>query len=172
MDCSTNDSPIRAIGNPKKSLQSTLLNVSALLPLFLLFATILIELGGYTMHGFMLGQQALRERKERIRKEKISAALSPLALRVATRFIVEYDTELVDKSDSDLLKMIKTFGANKALDVAAEQTGKNVLEFVNSINHDKRANRIAVKISDLMVRDDFANQVVYLVKENQYLHIE
>ena len=29
----------------KKSLQSTLLNVSALLPLFLLFATILIELG-------------------------------------------------------------------------------------------------------------------------------
>ena len=164
--------PYVLLVDPKKSLQSTLLNVSALLPLFLLFATILIELGGYTMHGFMLGQQALRERKERIRKEKIAATLSPLALRVAASFIVEYDTELVDKSDSDLLEMIKTFGANKALDIAAEQAGKNILEFVNSINHDRRANRIAVKISDLMVRDDFANQVVYLVKENQYLHIE
>jgi hypothetical protein len=156
----------------KKSLQSTLSNVSALIPLFLLLAALLIEVGGYTMHGFMLGQQAWRERKERIRKEKIEAALSPLAWRVAVRFMDECDTELVDKSDSDLLEMIKTFGTNKALDIAAEQAGKDVLEFVNSINHDRRANQIAVKISDLMVRDDFANQVVYLVKENQYLHIE
>ena len=123
------------------------------------------------MHGFMLGQQAWRERKERIHKEKIAAALSPLALRVATGFIMEHDTELVGKSDSDLLEMIKAFGANKAIDVAAEETRADILEFVNSIDHERRANQIAVKISDLMGREDFASQVVSLVKENQYLHI-
>ncbi len=155
----------------KKSLQSTLLNVSALLPLFLLFATILIELGGYTMHGFMLAQEALRERKERIQKEKMAATISPLAWHVAVRFVDEYNSELVGKSDSELLEMIKAFGADKALDIAAEQAGEDILDFVNSINHERRANQIAVKISDLLVRDDFANQVVYLVKENQYLHI-
>ena len=66
------------------------------------------------MHGFMLGQQAWRERKERIRKEKIAAAMSPLAWRVATRFMDEYESELEDKSESDLLKMVKAFGENKA----------------------------------------------------------
>ena len=66
--------------------------------------------------------------------------------------------------------MVKAFGANKALDIAAEQAGEDVLEFVNSIEHERRANQIAVKISDLMGREDFANQVVYLVKGNQYLH--
>ncbi len=156
----------------KNSLQSTLINISALIPLFLLLSTLFIELGGFVMSGIMMAERLWKERKERIRKEKIAAALSPLAVRVATGFIVEHDSELGNKSDSELLEMVKTFGANKALDIAAEQAGKDVLEFVNSINHDRRANRIAVKISDLMVRDDFANQVVSLVKENQYLHIE
>ena len=123
------------------------------------------------MSGIMMAERLWRERKERIHKEKIAAALSPLALRVATGFIMEHDTELVDKSDSDLLEMIKAFGANKALDIAAEETRADILEFVNSIDHERRANQIAVKISDLMGRDDFANQVVDLVKENQYLHI-
>ena len=156
----------------KKSLQSILLNVSALLPLFLLLSTLLIEVGGYTMHGFMLGQQAWRERKERIREEKIAAAMSPLALRVATGFIMEHDTELGDKSDSELLEMVKAFGAYKALDIAADFADKNILEFINSVDHAKRANRIAVNISDLMVNDDFANYVISLVKENQDVHIE
>ncbi len=156
----------------KSSVQSTLLNVSALLPLLLLVATLLIEIGGYTVRGFILAKEALRERKERIRKEKIDAALSPLAWRVAARFMDEYNSELVDKSDSDLLEMVQAFGANKAIDIATEQADKDVLEFVNSIDHERRANQIAVKISDLMGREDFADQVVFLVKENQYLHIE
>ena len=121
------------------------------------------------MSGIMMAERLW---KERIRKEKIATALSPLAWHVAVRFMDACDTELVDKSDSDLLDMVKAFGANKALDIAAEQAGKDILEFVNSIEHDVNANRIAVKISDLLVREDFANQVVYLVKENQYLHIE
>ena len=123
------------------------------------------------MRGFILAKEALRERKERIHEEKIAAVLSPLALRVATGFIMEHDTELVDKSDSDLLEMIKAFGANKAIDIAAEETRADILEFVNSIDHERRANQIALKISDLMGREDFASQVVSLVKENQYLHI-
>ena len=155
----------------KNSFQSTLLNVSALLPLFLLIATILIELGGYTMHGFMLAQKALRERKERIQKEKMAATISPIAWRVATRFMDDSDGELVDKSDSELLEMIKAFGADKALDIAAEETREDILEFINSIDHERRANRIAVKISDLMVNDDFSNYVISLVKENQDVHI-
>ena len=155
----------------KSSLQSTLLNVSALLPLFLLFATLLIEIGGYTVRGFILAKEALRERKERIHEEKIAAAMSPLAWRVAARFMDECDTALGDKSDSELLEMVQAFGANKALDIAAEEVRKDILEFVNSIDHERRANQIAVKISDLMGREDFANQVVSLVKENQYLHI-
>ena len=155
----------------KKSLQSTLLNVSALIPLFLLLSTLFIETGGFVMSGIMMAERLWRERKDRIRKEKIDAALSPLAWRVAARFMDEYDTELVDKSDSDLLEMIRAFGANKAIDIAAEEVRKDILEFVNSIDHERRANQIAVKISDLMGREDFANQVVFLVKENQYLHI-
>lgn len=155
----------------KSSLQSTLLNVSALLPLFLLFATLLIEIGGYTVRGFILAKEALRERKERIHEEKIAAAMSPLAWRVAARFMDECDTALGDKSDSELLEMVQAFGANKALDIAAEEVRKDILEFVNSIDHERHANQIAVKISDLMGREDFANQVVSLVKENQYLHI-
>ena len=39
------------------------------------------------------------------------------------------------------------------------------------MTHDKRSNRIVVKISDLMGRDEFANQVMGLVKENRYIHI-
>ena len=124
------------------------------------------------MHGFILAQEALRERKERIRKEKLAAAISPIAWRVATRFMDEYNSELVDKSDADLLDMIKAFGADKALDVAAEEARKDILDFVNSIDHERRANRIAVKISDLMVNDDFANYVISLVKENQDMHIK
>ena len=156
----------------KKSLQSTLLNVSALIPLFLLLSTLFIETGGFVMSGIMMAERLWRERKERIRKEKIEAAFSPLAWRVAARFMDECDTELGDKSDSELLEMVQAFGADKALDIAAEEVRKGILEFVNGINHEKRANQIAVKISDLMGRDDFANHVVFLVKENQYLHIE
>lgn len=123
------------------------------------------------MRGFMLGLQAWEERKERIRKEKIDAALSPLAWRVATRFMDEYESELGDKSESELLEMVQTFAADKALDIAAEETRKDILEFINSVDHARHANRIAVNISDLMVNDDFANYVISLVKENQDVHI-
>jgi hypothetical protein len=61
----------------KKSLQSTLINTSALIPLFLLLSTLFIELGGYVMSGIMMAERLW---KERIRKEKIATALSPRAL--------------------------------------------------------------------------------------------
>ena len=156
----------------KKTLQSTLISVSALLPLFLLLATLLIEVGGYTVRGFILAKEALRERKERIQKEKTAAAMSPLAWRVAARFMDEYNSELVEKSESDLLEMVKVFGANKTFDIAADLADKNILDFIDSVDHAKHANRISVNISDLMVNDDFANYVISLVKENQDMHIE
>ena len=46
------------------------------------------------MSGIMMAERLWRERKERIHEEKIAAVLSPLALRVATGFIIEHDTEL------------------------------------------------------------------------------
>ena len=124
------------------------------------------------MHGFILAQQALRERKERIQKEKIAATLFPLAFRVATCFIDECEANLIGISDTHLLGLVKKHGSNKTLEIAAEYASEDLWDFISRINHDVDAKRIAVKISDLMVRDDFANQVVYLVKENQYLHIE
>ena len=123
------------------------------------------------MSGIMMAERLWRERKERIREEKIAAAMSPLAWRVATRFMDEYESEIGDKSESDLLEMVKAFGENKALDIAADFADKDILEFINSVDHAKRANRIAVNISDLMVNDDFANYVISLVKENRDVHI-
>ena len=102
----------------------------------------------------------------------MAATISPLAWRVATRFMDEYKTGLGDKSDADSLEMINAFGTNKTFDIAADLADKDILEFVNSIDHERRANRIVVKIADLMVRDDFANYVISLVRETQYLHIE
>ena len=120
----------------------------------------------------MMAERLWKERKERIHKEKIAATMSPIAWRVATRFMDEYETELRDKSESDLLEMVKAFGANKTLDTAADFADKDILKFVNSINHERRANRIAVNISDLMINNDFANYVISLVKENQDMHNE
>ncbi len=156
----------------KKSLQSSLLNISALIPLFLLLSTLFIELGGYIMSGIMMAERLWKERKERIRKEDIASVISPLAVRVATGFILEHDSELGDKSDADLLEMINVFGTNKTFDIAADLADKDILEFVNSINHERQANRIAIKISDLMVNEDFANYVISLVRESQDMHIE
>ena len=124
------------------------------------------------MSGIMMAERLWKERKERIRKEKIATVMSPIAWRVATRFMDEYENEIGDKSESDLLEMVQAFGADKALDIAADFDDKDILEFVNSIDHERRANRIAVNISDLMVNDDFADYVVSLVKENQDMHIE
>ena len=158
--------------DPKVSLQSTLLNVSTLLPLFLLIATLLIEIGGYTVRGFILAKEALRDRRERIRQEKIAAAMAPLVWRVVTRFVDEHDADLMEKSDTDLLEMVKAYGANKTFDVATEHVDENILEFLYGIDHNKRDNLLVVKVSDLMGNDDFANEVVSLVKKNQYMHIE
>ena len=122
----------------------------------------------------MLGLQALRERKEKIRKEKLAATLFPLARRVALHFIDEYETNLVGISDPHLLGLLKKYGSDKSLKIAAKYANEDLWDFISPINQDVDANRITVKISDLLVDDDFANQVVELVKlvrKCQYLHI-
>ena len=124
------------------------------------------------MYGFMLGLQALRERKERIRKEKLAATLFPLARRVALHFIDEYETNLVGISDPHLLGLLKKYGSDKSLKITAKYATEDLWDFISHINHDVDANRITVKISDLLVDDDFANQVVELVRKCQYLHIK
>ncbi len=124
------------------------------------------------MYGFMLGLQAIRERKERIRKEKLAATLFPLARRVALHFIDEYETNLVGISDPHLLGLLKKYGSDKSLKIAAKYASEDLWDFISHINHDVDAKRITINISDLIVDDDFANQVISLVKENQDMHIE
>ena len=51
------------------------------------------------MSGIMMAERLWRERKERIRKENIASVTSPLAVRVATGFILEHDSELGNKSE-------------------------------------------------------------------------
>ncbi len=124
------------------------------------------------MYGFILGLQAWQERKERIRKEKLAATLFPLARRVALHFMDEYEANLVGISDPHLLELVKKYGSEKPLKIAAKYANEDLWNFISHINHDVDFNRIAVKISDLLVCDDFANQVVSLVKETRYLQIE
>ena len=47
----------------KKSLQSTLINISGLIPLFLLLSTLIIETGGFVMSGIMMAERLWKERK-------------------------------------------------------------------------------------------------------------
>lgn len=127
--------------------------------------------GGYCARVYFSYRRMAR-RKERIRKEKLAATLFPLARHVALHFIDEYETNLVDISDPHLLGLLKKYGSDKSLKIAAKYANEDIWDFISHINHDVDANRITVKISDLLVDDDFANQVVELVKKCQYLHIK
>ncbi len=100
-------------------------------------------------------------------------AIFPLAYLVVNDFVDEHGTaNLMGMTDDQLLEEVKEFGANKALDIAAQQAGKDILEFVTSIQHNKRDNQIACRISDMLVQDDFAAQVVKLVKTHIYADIQ
>lgn len=112
--------------------------------------------------------------KDKIEHQKREAeAIFPLAYLVVNDFVDEHGTaNLIGMTDNQLLEEVKEFEANKALDIAAQQAGKDILEFVTSIQHNKRDNQIACRISDMLVQDDFAAQVVKLVKTHIYADIQ
>ena len=70
MDCSTHDPTIRAMDRPEVIITIHLAQRKCFTSTVLLVATLLIEIGGYTVRGFILAKEALRERKERIREKK------------------------------------------------------------------------------------------------------
>lgn len=98
--------------------------------------------------------------------EYVNVDLYPIAQHVAKVFVREYKTELPTATDTDLLEKVKDFGANNALDIAAEIANTDVWTFVNSINDDEHMNRTALNICNLLTNDDFAKQVITLAKEN------
>lgn len=124
------------------------------------------------MSGIMMAERLWRERKERIQKVKMAATISPLTWRVALHFIDECEGNLIGISYPHLLGLVKRYGSEKTLEIAAGYATEELWDFINHINHDVDFNRIVVKISDLLVCDDFANYVISLVKENQDMHIE
>ena len=112
--------------------------------------------------------------KEKIERQTREAeAIYPLAFLVATDFVEEHDTtHLAEMTDNQLLEEVKEFGADKALDIAAQQAGKDILEFITSIQHNVRDNQIVCRVSDMLVQDDFAAQVVKLVRAHLYADIQ
>ena len=98
--------------------------------------------------------------------EYVNVDLYPIAQHVAKVFVRKYKTELLKATDTDLLEIVKDFGANNALDIAAEIANTDVWTFVNSINDDEHMNRTALNICNLLTNDDFAMQVITLAKEN------
>ena len=112
--------------------------------------------------------------KDKIKHQKrVAEAIFPLAYLVVNDFVDEHGTaNLIGMTDNQLLEEVKEFGANKALDIAAQQAGKDILDFITSVQHNKRDNQIACRISDMLVQDDFAAQVVKLVKTHIYADIQ
>ena len=85
-------------------------------------------------------------------------------------FVEERGIETLNgKSDDQQLEEIKNFGADISIDIAAEQVSKGVFEFVKSVGGNIYENRIACKISDMLVQDDFANQVIKNVKSHMQM---
>ena len=116
-------------------------------------------------------RKRLKEKIEYQKRE--SEAIYPLAFLVANDFVDEHDTtHLAEMTDNQLLEEVKEFGADKALDIAAQQAGKDILEFITSIQHNVRDNQIVCRVSDMLVQDDFAAQVVKLVRAHLYADIQ
>ena len=115
---------------------------------------------------------ARKSMKDKIERQRQTEAINPLASRVATLFIEERGIEpLQGKSDAQQLEEVKNFGADISLDIAAEQVGKDVFEFAKSVGDNIHENRIACRISDMLVQDDFANQVVKNVKSHMQIDV-
>ena len=97
--------------------------------------------------------------------EYVDVDLTDVALHVAKVFVAEYDTGFQTLTDNDLREIVKDFGANNALNIAASIADTDIWTFVNRIDDDEHINRTALNICHLLTNDDFVNKVVSLAKE-------
>ncbi len=153
-----------------KSIQDIIGNTSVFIPVAAAFVTFL---GGIFDMSIWFSDVARKSMKDTIERQRQAEAITPLVNRVATLFIEERGIEtLQGKSEDQQLEEVKNFGADISLDIAAEQVGKDVFEFVKSVGGNIYENRIACKISDMLVQDDFANQVVKNVKSHMQIDVK
>lgn len=153
-----------------ESIQDIIENTAAFIPVAAAFVTFL---GGIFDMSIWFSDVARKSMKDTIERQRQAEAINPLANRVATLFIEERGIEtLQGKSDAQQLEEVKNFGADISLDIAAEQVGKDVYEFVTSVGANVYENRIACRISDMLVQDDFANQVVKNVKSHMQIDVK
>ena len=97
--------------------------------------------------------------------EYVNVDLTDIARHVAKMFVAENETELLTLTGNELLEIVKDFGTNNALNIAASIADIDVWTFVNSIDDDEYINRTALNLCHLLTNDDFVNQVVSLAKE-------
>ena len=155
--------------NRIESIQEIIENTSLFIPVAVVLVTFL---GGVFDMSIWFSDTARKSMKDKIERQRQTEAINPLASRVATLFIEERGIEpLQGKSDAQQLEEVKNFGADISLDIAAEQVGKDVFEFAKSVGGNIHENRIACRISDMLVQDDFANQVVKNVKSHMQIDI-
>ena len=155
--------------NGIESIQDIIEKTSLFVPVAAVFITLL---GGVFDMSIWFSDIARKSMKDKIERQRQTEAINPLASRVATLFIEERGIEpLQGKSDAQQLEEVKNFGADISLDIAAEQVGKDVFEFAKSVGGNIHENRIACRISDMLVQDDFANQVVKNVKSHMQIDI-
>lgn len=162
---------IRSEWNGYDSVQDIIEQTSQFVPVA---AAVVTFLAGVIDMSLWFSDSERKRMKKKIESQQREAeAIYPLAFLVATDFVEEHDiTNLAEMTDIQLLEEVKEFGAGKSLDIAAQQAGKDILEFITSIQHNVRDNQIACRVSDMLVQDDFAAQVVKLVKAHLYADIQ
>ena len=157
--------------NGYDSVQDVIEQTSQFVPVA---AAVVTFIAGVIDMSLWFSDSERKRMKEKIeRQQREAEAIYPLAFLVATDFVDERDTtHLAEMTDNQLLEEVKEFGAGKSLDIGAQQAGKDILEFITSIQHDIRDNQIACRVSDMLVQDDFAAQVVKLVRAHLYADIQ
>lgn len=152
-----------------ESIQEIIEKTSLFIPVAAAFVTFL---AGVIDMSIWFSDVARKSMKNEIKRHRHTEALNPLVSRVASIFIERRGTEqLKGKSDAEQLEIVKNFGADISLDIAAEYVGKDVFTFAQSVGGDINENKIACRISDMLVQDDFANQVVKNVKAQMQMEI-
>ena len=155
--------------DPKETLYQSLLNVSTTIPLFLLFSTFIIEVGGLLMHGFLLGLEAI----ETIKSMRLARALDPIAYFVAALFLTAKRKDISETtSDSELIEIMKEFCEEKTVKVDTKRVKKNARKFLNEIASNIGAEWQVIGVKDLLERDIFADEVVKHIRETLPVNID
>ena len=153
----------------KSTLQESLINISKLIPLFLLISTLVIEAGGYCMHGFMLGIAAFQNFKSML----LGNALEPIVSLVAALFITDKRDDISETtSDDELMQVMKEFGKQKSVKVNTKRVKKTAQKFLDEIGHSVGSEHYVVALKDLLESDIFKDEVLKHIRDDLSIRID